>query len=59
MEKLGSCIAILSDDKSQTEVLEDGPHIGEKRGNIRFYEFYEDIIDDFEIYVLLVVYLKV
>lgn len=43
-----SCIAILSDDKSQTEVLEDGPHIGEK-GILDFYEFYEDIIDDFEI----------
>lgn len=43
-----SCIAILSEDKSQTEVLEDGPHIGEK-GILDFYEFYEDIIDDFEI----------
>lgn len=43
-----SCIAILSDDKSQTEVLEGGPNISEKEmGN--FYGMYSEAIRDCEI----------
>ncbi len=43
-----SCIAILSDDKSQTEVLEDGPYIF-KEETLNFYELYRDIIKECEI----------
>ncbi len=43
-----SCIAILSSDKSQTEVLENGPYISEAE-TLDFYEMYKDIISDYEI----------
>lgn len=43
-----SCIAILSDDESQTEVLEDGPYIF-KEETLNFYELYTDIIKECEI----------
>lgn len=43
-----SCIAILSEDKSQTEVLEGGPNISEEEIE-NFFEMYSDVIRDCEI----------
>lgn len=43
-----SCIAILSEDKSQTEVLEEGPHIS-KAEISNFYKFYQQIIHNCQI----------
>lgn len=43
-----SCIAILSEDKSQTEVLEGGPNISEEEME-NFFGMYSDVIRDCEI----------
>lgn len=43
-----TCIAILSEDKSQTEVLEGGPNISEEEIE-NFFEMYSDVIRDCEI----------
>ncbi len=43
-----SCIAILSNDKSQTEILEKGPSISEKEA-LEFLDLYNNIIKDYEV----------
>ncbi|MBZ2175511.1 1-phosphofructokinase [Schnuerera sp. xch1] len=43
-----SCMAILSDDGSQTEILESGPTIAQKDIG-RFYDLYKKLIKDFNI----------
>lgn len=43
-----SCLAILSDDNSQTEILEAGPYIFVHE-TMKFYELYKNMIKEFEI----------
>lgn len=43
-----SCLSILSDDGSQTEILENGPYVSENE-NLAFYELYKNKIKNCEV----------
>lgn len=43
-----SCLAILSDDGSQTEILESGPSVSSQKAS-KFYESYKEMLKDSEI----------
>lgn len=43
-----SCLAIISEDGSQTEILEKGPHISKEDLN-KFYALYDNLIDEADI----------
>lgn len=43
-----SCLAILSDDGSQTEILESGPSVSSQKAS-KFYESYREMLKDSEI----------
>ena len=45
-----SCLAIISEEASQTEILESGPSLSQDEEEA-FLEFYKNIIEDFEIIV--------
>src|SRR5699024_6747060 len=45
-----SCLAIISEDAVQTEILESGPTISQEEEET-FLKFYKNIIKDFEIIV--------
>jgi len=47
-EETRSCLAILSDDDSQTEILEKGPLIS-KEETLKFYDIYSHLIEKAEV----------
>lgn len=47
-EETRSCLAIISDDGSQTEILENGPFISEEK-ILEFYKLYRKLIKDVDI----------